>query len=47
MTERQRRRRRLAIIRILSDMSRGGWANARYDDYRPLEVELAHLERDQ
>ena len=44
MTPKARRRRRTAIIRILSEMSRNGWANARYDDYHPLEVELKQLE---
>ncbi|WP_187435948.1 hypothetical protein [Bradyrhizobium hipponense] len=45
MSAKQRRRRRLAIIRVLSDLSRGGWANTRFEDYHPLEVELAELER--
>ncbi|WP_439357882.1 hypothetical protein [Bradyrhizobium sp. DASA03007] len=45
MTERQRRRRRLEIIRALSDMSRNGWAGARFEDYHPLEVELRGLEK--
>ncbi|WFU52252.1 hypothetical protein QA639_21325 [Bradyrhizobium pachyrhizi] len=44
MTERERKRRRMALIRILSDMSRNGWAGARYEDYHPLEVELTQLE---
>ncbi|MEY9435874.1 hypothetical protein [Bradyrhizobium elkanii] len=44
MTEKQRKRRRMALIRILSDMSRNGWANARFEDYHPLETELAQLE---
>lgn len=44
MTERQRKRRRLAVIRVLSDLSRNGWANARFEDYHPLEVELRSLE---
>jgi hypothetical protein len=37
-------RRKTAIIRILSEMSKDGWRNARFDDYRPLEVELHQLE---
>ncbi|WP_316196642.1 hypothetical protein [Bradyrhizobium sp. SZCCHNS3053] len=45
MKERHNRRRRLALIRILSDMSRGDWAEARYADYHPIEAELAKLDR--
>jgi hypothetical protein len=47
MNERQRKRRRTALIRVLSDLSKDGWRNARFDDYRPLEVELASLERNE
>jgi hypothetical protein len=36
-------RRRSQIIRILSDLSRNGWANARPADYQPLEAELAAI----
>lgn len=39
------RKRRLAIIRILSDLSRDGWKNARHDDYAQLENELRDLEQ--
>lgn len=35
--------RRRAIIKELSDLSRGGWANARSCDWEPLERELAVL----
>ncbi|MEY9247585.1 hypothetical protein [Bradyrhizobium elkanii] len=45
MTEKQRKRRRMALIRLLSDMSRNGWANARFEDYHPVEVELRELEQ--
>lgn len=45
MTQTQKaRRRRLALIHILCDLSREGWKNARYDDYAPLEKELRELE---
>lgn len=44
MRESARRKRRMEIIRALSAMSRNGWANARFEDYHPLEVELAQLE---
>lgn len=43
MTKAQRKRRS-EIIRLLSDLSRDGWARARYDDYHPLEVELRRIE---
>jgi hypothetical protein len=43
MTAKQRRRR-MEIIRILSDLSRNGWANAQYEDYATLEAELRRLE---
>jgi hypothetical protein len=33
MTERQRKRHRMAVVRVLSDMS-----NGRCDERRPLEV---------
>jgi hypothetical protein len=38
------KRRRLALIHILSDLSRDGWKNARYEDYAPLEKELREIE---
>jgi hypothetical protein len=38
------KRRRLALIHVLSDLSRDGWKSARYDDYAPLEKELRKLE---
>jgi hypothetical protein len=37
-------KRRSEIIRILSDLSRNGWANARTGDYEALEAELRRLE---
>jgi len=43
---RDKKRRRLEIIRMLSDLSRGGWQRARYEDYAPLEAELRKLEND-
>lgn len=43
MTAKQRKRR-LEIIRQLSDLSHNGWAGARYEDYAPLEAELRRLE---
>lgn len=41
------KRRRLSLIRALSDLSKEGWKNARYEDYAPLEAELRDLEKDQ
>lgn len=38
-------KRRIEIIKILSDLSRNGWANARAGDYEALEAELRRLER--
>jgi hypothetical protein len=38
-----KRRRRIAIIKILSDMSRD-WSRWTADDWRPLETELAALQ---
>jgi hypothetical protein len=38
------RKHRTAIIKILSDLSRGGWQNARPQDYQPLEAELRLIE---
>lgn len=38
-------KRRIEIIKILSDLSRNGWANARHEDYAALEAELRRLER--
>ncbi len=43
MTAAQKRRRRVELIRQLSDLSKGGWANARPEDYLPLEAELRRL----
>lgn len=43
MTKKQKRR--LEIIRALSDLSRNGWAGARREDYAPLEAELRELEK--
>lgn len=43
MTKKQQKRRS-EIIKMLSDLSRGGWKNARYDDYAPLEADLRQLE---
>lgn len=42
MTKTQRKRRS-EIIRQLSELSRDGWARARYEDYSPLEKELEQL----
>jgi hypothetical protein len=42
MTNHQIKRRR-EIIRILSELSRGGWANAHPTDYLALEAELRVL----
>jgi hypothetical protein len=39
------KKRRIEIIKILSDLSRNGWANARREDYVALEAELRRLER--
>lgn len=44
MTKAQRNRRS-EIVRQLSELSRNGWENARECDYKPLERELAELER--
>ena len=41
----KQQKRRMEIIRILSDLSRNGWANARYEDYAALEAELRRIER--
>ena len=38
-------KRRSEIIKVLSDLSRNGWANALPIDYEPLERELRELER--
>lgn len=45
MTKNQRRRSE--IIRQLCALSRSGWANARPEDYVPLEAELRELEAKQ
>lgn len=44
---RKNRKRRSEIIRILSYLSRNGWANARYEDYAALEAELRRLVGDE
>lgn len=41
---RKQQKRRLEIIRQLSELARGGWKNARYEDYAPLEAELREME---
>ena len=38
------RRRRLATIHVIADMSRDGWKNARFEDHAPLEKETRELE---
>lgn len=38
------KKRRSEIIRQLSDLSKGGWRGARYEDYAPLEAELRKIE---
>jgi hypothetical protein len=40
----KQKKRRMEIIRILSDLSRNGWASARYEDYAALEAELRRIE---
>lgn len=42
MTQKQQKRR-LEIIRELSDLSKDGWSRARFEDYAPLEDELRTL----
>lgn len=42
---RKQRARRIEIIKALSDLSRGGWANAKASDWEPLEAELRSLEK--
>lgn len=44
MTRAQRRKRRMAIIGILSNMSRD-WSRYTAADWGPLEAELRSLER--
>lgn len=41
----KKQQRRISIIKMLSDLSRNGWANARPEDYLPLEKELRELDR--
>jgi hypothetical protein len=41
---RKDQKRRSEIIRALSNLSRGGWVSARYEDYAPLEKELREIE---
>ena len=43
MTKKQIQTRAAAIRSELVRMSRNSWRDARYDDYHPLEVELAAL----
>lgn len=43
MTSRDKKRRS-EIIRELCRLARGGWVNARREDYAPLEAELRALE---
>jgi hypothetical protein len=43
MTKKQIQKRAAAIRSELVRMSRNSWRDARYDDYHPLEVELAAL----
>lgn len=38
-------KRRSVIIAELSRLSRDGWRGARPEDYRPLEAELAEIDR--
>jgi hypothetical protein len=45
MTVAQQRKRRLALIRILCELSRNGWTGARSEDYAPVEAELRELEK--
>ena len=45
LTKKQKQQRRSQIIRELSDLSRGGWKNAKPCDYQPLESELRELEK--
>lgn len=45
MLTKKQKSRRSEIIRQLSDLSRGGWARARYEDYAALEAELRELDR--
>lgn len=35
--------RKAELIRQLAQLSKNGWANARFDDYWLIEVELAKL----
>lgn len=44
MTHAQAAKRRSEIIRLLSELSRNGWRDARPCDYEPLERELRSLE---
>lgn len=36
--------RRSSIVKQLSELSRDGWAGARFEDYAPLEQELRALD---
>lgn len=42
---RQLTKRRIEIIKELSELSRSGWRYAKYDDYIPLERELDNINR--
>ena len=44
MTKAQKAKRISEITRLLSDLSRNGWAGALECDYKPLELELARLQ---
>jgi hypothetical protein len=37
-------KRRLEIIKLLSDLSKNGWRDAKPYDYEPLERELRKIE---
>jgi hypothetical protein len=42
---RKQQQRRSAIVAELSRLSRNGWANARREDWEPLERELHQLDQ--
>lgn len=44
MTKAQIKRRRMALIHVLSELSKDGWRNAIPADYVPVEAELRSLE---
>ena len=45
-TFRNMKKRRSFLIKMLSDLSKNGWENAHEADWKPLEDELAILERE-